>query len=86
MDNIIEFPRMKKSEELTDKLVTALIAHCHKEGMNTVNPDFVFDMAWVHKFLQEVLGWREIDRQEGRGDGFRGKGCRHHLGDWELSL
>ncbi|MDB4488203.1 hypothetical protein N9042_00370 [bacterium] len=55
MDNIIEFPRMKKSEELTDKLVTALIAHCHKEGMNTVNPDFVFDMAWVHKFLQATV-------------------------------
>ena len=32
MDNIIEFPRMKKSEDLTDKLVTALIAQCHKEG------------------------------------------------------
>ena len=55
MDNIIEFPRMKISEDLTNKLVTALIAQCHKEGMNTINPDFVFDMAWVHKFLQATV-------------------------------
>jgi len=55
MDNIIEFPRMKKSEEITDKLATALIAACHKEGLNTVDPDFVFDMAWVHKFLQATV-------------------------------
>ena len=32
---------MKKSEEITDKLATALIAACHEQGLNTTDPDFV---------------------------------------------
>mgnify|MGYP001602795701 FL=1 len=55
MDNIVEFPRMKKSEEITEKLATALLNACHEEGLNIENPDFVFDMAWVHKFLQAAV-------------------------------
>jgi hypothetical protein len=55
MDNIVEFPRMKKSEEITEKLATALLNACHEQGLNIENPDFVFDMAWVHKFLQAAV-------------------------------
>ena len=55
MDNIVEFPRMKKSEEITEKLATALLNACHEQGLNIENPDFVFDMAWVHKFLQATV-------------------------------
>ena len=55
MDNIVEFPRMKKADELAEKLTTSVIIEAQKLGLNTLDPDFVFDMAWVHKFVKATV-------------------------------
>ncbi len=55
MDNIIEFPRMKKADELSEKLISALLKEANKQGLDTLNPDFVYDMAWVQKFIKATV-------------------------------
>tara|TARA_Y100001973_G_C5162854_1_gene314483 strand:- start:717 stop:941 length:225 start_codon:yes stop_codon:yes gene_type:complete len=52
---VIEFPRMKKAEELSDKLTAAVIIEAKRLGLNTTDQDFVFDMAWVHKFIKATV-------------------------------
>jgi hypothetical protein len=55
MDNLIEFPRMKKADDISHKLTAALIVEAQKLGLDTMNQDFVFDMAWVHKFVKATV-------------------------------
>ena len=59
-DNILEFTgeyytRQKRSKELNEELSVQLITELQKLGVNTDDPQFVFDMAWVVKFLQVTL-------------------------------
>ena len=59
-DNILEFTgeyytRQKRSKELNEELSVMLITELQKLGINTNDPQFVFDMAWVVKFLQVTL-------------------------------
>ncbi len=54
-DNVIDFPRKKKADKQTEQLMEALITECYKLGINTHNPDFAFDMAWVKTFLQATV-------------------------------
>ena len=58
--NILEFTgeyytRQKRSKELNEELSVMLITELQKLGINTNDPQFVFDMAWVVKFLQVTL-------------------------------
>ena len=60
MKNVIEFTgeyytRQKRSKELNEELSVQLITELQKLGVNTDDPQFVFDMAWVVKFLQVTL-------------------------------
>ena len=55
MDKVVEFPRMKKSEEISENIMKAIILECNKQGLNTQNQDFVFDMAWVNKFVKATV-------------------------------
>ena len=55
MDKVVEFPRMKKSEEIAENIMKAIILECNKQGLNTQNQDFVFDMAWVNKFVKATV-------------------------------
>ena len=60
MNNILEFTgeyytRQKRSKELNEELSVQLISELQKLGVNTNDPQFVFDMAWVVKFLQVTL-------------------------------
>ena len=52
---VIEFPRMKKADEISNKLTAALISEAKQLGLDTMNEDFVFDMAWVHKFIKATV-------------------------------
>ena len=52
---VIEFPRMKKADEISNKLTAALISEAKRLGHDTMNEDFVFDMAWVHKFVKATV-------------------------------
>ena len=59
-DNILEitgeyYTRQKRSKELNEELSVMLITELQKLGINTNDPQFVFDMAWVVKFLQVTL-------------------------------
>ena len=59
-DNILEFTgeyytRQKRSKELNEELSVQLITELQKLGVNTDDPQFVFDMAWVVKILQVTL-------------------------------
>ena len=45
---VIEFPRMKKADDISHRLTTALIIEAQRLGLDTMNQDFVYDMAWVH--------------------------------------
>ena len=59
-NNILEFTgeyytRQKRSKELNEELSVQLISELQKLGVNTNDPQFVFDMAWVVKFLQVTL-------------------------------
>ena len=59
-NNILEFTgeyytRQKKSKELNEELSVQLITELQKLGINTDDPQFLFDMAWVVKFLQVTL-------------------------------
>ena len=59
-DNILEFTgeyytRQKRSKELNEELSVQLITELQKLGINTNDPQFLFDMAWVVKFLQVTL-------------------------------
>ena len=59
-NNILEFTgeyytRQKRSKELNEELSVQLITELQKLGVNTNDPQFVFDMAWVVKFLQVTL-------------------------------
>ena len=60
MKNVLEFTgedytRQKRSKELNEELSVQLITELQKLGVNTDDPQFVFDMAWVVKFLQVTL-------------------------------
>ena len=60
MNNILEFTgeyytRQKRSKEHNEELSVMLITELQKLGINTNDPQFVFDMAWVVKFLQVTL-------------------------------
>ena len=55
MDNVVEFPRKKKAEEITEKLTTSLLLEANKLGLDTKNQDFVFDMAWTMKFIKAAV-------------------------------
>ena len=55
MDKVIDFPRRRQSEEISEKVMKAIIIECQKQGLNTTNQDFVFDMAWVHKFVKATV-------------------------------
>ena len=60
MKNVLEFTgeyytRQKRSKELNEELSVQLITELQKLGVNTNDPQFVFDMAWVVKFLQVTL-------------------------------
>ena len=52
---LIEFPRMKKADDISHKLTTALIVEAQKLGLDTMNQDFVYDCAWVHKFIRAMV-------------------------------
>ena len=59
-NNILEFTgeyytRQKRSKELNEELSVQLITELQKLGINTNDPQFLFDMAWVVKFLQVTL-------------------------------
>ena len=60
MKNVLEFTgeyytRQKRSKEVNEELSVQLITELQKLGVNTDDPQFVFDMAWVVKFLQVTL-------------------------------
>ena len=60
MKNVIEFTgeyytRQKRSKELNEELSVQLITELQKLGINTDDPQFLFAMAWVVKFLQVTL-------------------------------
>ena len=55
MDNIVEFPRMKKADEITEQLVTTIVREANKLGLDTKNQDFVYDMAWTMKFIKVTV-------------------------------
>ena len=60
MKNVLEFTgeyytRQKRSKELNEELSVQLITELQKLGINTNDPQFLFDMAWVVKFLQVTL-------------------------------
>ena len=60
MKNVIEFTgeyytRQKRCKELNEELSVMLITELQKLGINTDDPQFLFDMAWVVKFLQVTL-------------------------------
>tara|TARA_R100000656_G_scaffold118527_1_gene92184 strand:+ start:130 stop:390 length:261 start_codon:yes stop_codon:yes gene_type:complete len=60
MKNVLEFTgeyytRQKRSKEVNEELSVQLITELQKLGVNTNDPQFVFDMAWVVKFLQVTL-------------------------------
>ena len=52
---VIEFPRMKKADDISHKLTAALIVEAQKLGLDTMNQDFVYDCAWVHKFIRAMV-------------------------------
>ena len=59
-DNVVEFTgeyytTMKRSKEINEELSVMLITELQKLGFNADNPQFLFDMAWVIKFLQVTL-------------------------------
>ena len=59
-NNILEFTgeyytRQKRSKELNEELSVLLITEMEKLGINTNDPQFMFDMAWVVKFMQVTL-------------------------------
>ena len=60
MKNVLEFTgeyytRQKRSKEVNEELSVQLITELQKLGVDTNDPQFVFDMAWVVKFLQVTL-------------------------------
>ena len=59
-NNILEFTgeyytRQKRSKELNEELSVLLITEMENLGINTNDPQFMFDMAWVVKFMQVTL-------------------------------
>ena len=60
MNNVLEFTgeyytRQKRCKELYEELSVMLITELQRLGINTDDPQFLFDMAWVVKFLQVTL-------------------------------
>jgi hypothetical protein len=55
MNKVIDFPPLRKSEKITEEIMKAMLKECNKQGLNTHNQDFVFDMAWVQKFAQATV-------------------------------
>ena len=55
MDNVVEFPRKKKADEIAQKLTTSLLLEANRLGLDTKNQDFVFDMAWTMKFIKGAV-------------------------------
>lgn len=59
-DNVVEFTgeyytTMKRSKEINEELSMLLIEEFEKRGIDTQNNQFMFDMAWVVKFMQVTL-------------------------------
>lgn len=59
-NNVVEFTgeyytKIKRSQELNEELSLLLIEEFEKLGINTQDNQFLFDMAWVVKFLQVTL-------------------------------
>jgi hypothetical protein len=52
MSNVIEFPRKTDSEAQVVELMNILVYKCSELGINISDPDFVYDMAWVQRFVQ----------------------------------
>ena len=55
MSKVIDFPRKATADKQTETLMMTLITECQKLGINTANKDFLFDMAWVKKFVQATV-------------------------------
>jgi hypothetical protein len=59
-DNVVEFTgeyytTVKRSKEINEELSVLLILELQKLGFNTDDPQCIFDLAWVVKFLQVTL-------------------------------
>jgi hypothetical protein len=59
-DNVLEFTgeyytTMKRSKEINEDLSVMLITEMQKLGINTDDPQCIFDLAWVVKFMQVTL-------------------------------
>lgn len=59
-DNVLEFTgeyytTMKRSKEINEDLSVLLITEMQKLGINTDDPQCIFDLAWVVKFMQVTL-------------------------------
>ena len=59
-NNVVEFTgeyytKIKRSQELNEELSLLLIEEFEKLGIDTQDNQFLFDMAWVVKFLQVTL-------------------------------
>jgi len=52
MSNVIEFPRKTDSEAQVVELMNILVYKCSELGIKIDDPDFVYDMAWVQRFVQ----------------------------------
>lgn len=60
MSNILEFTgeyhtRVKKAKRLTDSLSVELCQHATEMGIDTSNPQFVYDFAWIVKFIEVMV-------------------------------
>lgn len=55
MSKVIDFPRKARADKQTEALMITLIQECQRLGINTANKDFLFDMAWVKKFIQATV-------------------------------
>jgi|TARA_B110000495_G_C22805986_1_gene470643 hypothetical protein len=56
MGDILEFTgeyhtRIKKSQECSEALANKILEHAENVGMDTNDQQFVYDFAWVVKFL-----------------------------------
>lgn len=60
MSNILEFTgeyhtRVQKSKRLADSLSVELCQHATEMGIDTSNPQFVYDFAWIVKFIEVMV-------------------------------
>lgn len=60
MGDLIEFTgeyytRVKRSEEFANALSVELAQHAAELGIDTSDPQFVYDFAWVIKFIEVMV-------------------------------